>query len=120
MQRIATFAAAAAFGALALGAVPGFAQSLASSSAERDTNAAAAIEASAQARSQQVRRRARTQLWVYPRYPYRTFHTFYPLPYPIEFPGPNAVRHCVSSLVPEYRPSGTVIVPRMRCWWARS
>jgi hypothetical protein len=32
-------------------------------------------------------------------------------------PGPNSVRQCVSWLEPEYRPSGTVIVPRMRCWW---
>lgn len=115
MQRFATFAIAAAFGALVLGAAPGLASSL----ADRDTNAAAAVEVSAQARSQQVRRRARTQLRVYPRYPYRSFHTFYPLPYPIEYPGPNAVRHCVSNLVPEYRPSGTVLFPRMRCWWAR-
>jgi hypothetical protein len=32
-------------------------------------------------------------------------------------PGPNAVRQCVSWIAPEYRPSGTVIVPRMHCWW---
>jgi hypothetical protein len=32
-------------------------------------------------------------------------------------PGPNSVRQCVSWLEPEYRPSGTVIVPRMHCWW---
>jgi len=28
-------------------------------------------------------------------------------------------RECVSRLEPEWRPSGTVIVPRLRCWWAR-
>ena len=55
---------------------------------------------------------------VYPRYPRRPYTTLYPLPYGIDYPGPNAVRQCVSRLVPEYRPSGTVIVPRMRCWWA--
>jgi hypothetical protein len=32
-------------------------------------------------------------------------------------PGPNAVRQCVSWIAPEYRPTGTVIVPRMHCWW---
>jgi hypothetical protein len=29
----------------------------------------------------------------------------------------NAKRHCESWLAKEYRVSGTVIVPRMRCWW---
>jgi len=29
----------------------------------------------------------------------------------------NSVRQCRSQLVKEYRPSGTVIVPRMQCWW---
>ncbi len=33
------------------------------------------------------------------------------------FPGPNAKRYCRSWLAKEYRVSGTVIVPRMRCWW---
>ncbi|MFN3658360.1 MAG: hypothetical protein ACK4UO_14000 [Pseudolabrys sp.] len=32
-------------------------------------------------------------------------------------PGPNAKRHCRSWLAKEYRVSGTVIVPRMQCWW---
>jgi hypothetical protein len=27
-------------------------------------------------------------------------------------------RECVSWLAREFRPSGTVIVPRLRCWWA--
>lgn len=29
----------------------------------------------------------------------------------------NSVRQCRAQLVKEYRPSGTVIVPRMQCWW---
>jgi hypothetical protein len=33
------------------------------------------------------------------------------------YPGPNAVRQCRSWLVTEYRISGPVIVPQMRCWW---
>jgi hypothetical protein len=32
-------------------------------------------------------------------------------------PGPNSKRHCVSWLQKQYRVSGTVIVPQMRCWW---
>jgi hypothetical protein len=63
--------------------------------------------------------RARTRIRVTPLYPYRTFPTDYPPPYDIEWPGPGAVRQCGSWLAPEYRPSGTVIVPHMRCWWQR-
>jgi len=32
-------------------------------------------------------------------------------------PGPNAKRYCRSWLEKEYRVSGTVIVPKMQCWW---
>ena len=31
--------------------------------------------------------------------------------------GPNAVRVCNAHYVQEYRPSGTVITPRMNCYW---
>lgn len=31
--------------------------------------------------------------------------------------GPNAKRYCRSWLAKEYRVSGPVIVPQMRCWW---
>lgn len=34
-------------------------------------------------------------------------------------PGPNAVRVCDATYVPEHRPSGTVIVPHMSCYWRR-
>lgn len=37
--------------------------------------------------------------------------------YPRFYPGPNAVRECNATYVQEYRPSGTVIVPRMHCFW---
>lgn len=30
---------------------------------------------------------------------------------------PDARRHCEAWLEKEYRVSGTVIVPRQRCWW---
>jgi hypothetical protein len=60
---------------------------------------------------------ARAKIRVTPRYPYRRFHTVNPLPYDVEYPGPRGVRHCVNRYVAEARPSGTVLVPRMRCWW---
>lgn len=37
--------------------------------------------------------------------------------YPRYNPGPNAVRDCTAHYVQEYRPSGTVITPRMNCVW---
>ncbi len=66
----------------------------------------AATEASAQ------RRKPSTRLRVYPQYA--------PGPddvYPRYYPGRNAVRDCTATYVQEYRPSGTVIVPRMNCFW---
>ncbi len=39
--------------------------------------------------------------------------------YPRYDPGPNAVRVCNANYVQEFRPSGTVIVPRMSCYWRR-
>jgi hypothetical protein len=35
------------------------------------------------------------------------------------YPGRNAVRHCVDWYAEERRPSGAVVVPRMRCRWVR-
>ena len=37
--------------------------------------------------------------------------------YPRYNPGPNAVRDCTATYVQERRPSGTVIIPRMNCYW---
>ena len=37
--------------------------------------------------------------------------------YPSYYPGPNAVRECTATYVEEHRPSGTVITPRMHCFW---
>jgi hypothetical protein len=74
---------------------------------------AVATEFSAQSRPA----RARTRIRVTPAYPYRTFSTDYPVPYKYEYPGPGFVRQCASWLRQEYRPSGTVIVPKMQCWW---
>ena len=66
--------------------------------AGQNAKAASSIEASAQSR----RRRAPTQLYI-------TRERAY-LP-------PNAVRACDAWYEQEFRPSGTVIVPRMRCRW---
>jgi hypothetical protein len=63
--------------------------------------------------------RARTRLRVRPLYPNRHYHSLYPLPYDVEYPGPNARRECIDRLVTEHRTSGTVIVPRMSCRWVR-
>jgi hypothetical protein len=49
-------------------------------------------------------------LRVYPRYEADDV-------YPRYFPGRNAVRDCTATYVQEYRPSGTVITPRMNCFW---
>ena len=62
-------------------------------------------------------RRPRPRIRVTPAYPYSPYSTPYPKPYPYEYPGPGHVRQCSSWLAQEARPSGTVIVPRMRCWW---
>jgi hypothetical protein len=112
IKRIGPVALLAVCGALLLGAASGAAAPL-----KRGTSmeTAGGAELSAQSRP----RRARPQLRVVPRYPYRRYHSPYPLPYDFEYPGPNAVRHCVDWYAAEHRPSGTVIVPRMRCWWER-
>ena len=77
-----------------------------------------ATEFSSQSRPRVVR--PRTRIRVSPIYPYRTFSTDYPVPYEYEYPGPNGVRQCKSRLVQEMRPSGPVVVPRMRCWWEQT
>ena len=56
-----------------------------------------------------------TRLRVYPRY-YR-YEQWPADVYPRYNPGPNAVRECNATYVQEFRPSGTVIVPRMSCYW---
>jgi hypothetical protein len=63
----------------------------------------AASELSAQTRRPRVRIFREDERGVYPSYN----------------PGPNAVRDCSATYVREYRPSGTVIVPRMNCFWRR-
>jgi hypothetical protein len=53
---------------------------------------------------------AQTRIRIYPRYNPDDV-------YPRYFPGRNAVRDCTATYVEEFRPSGTVITPRMNCFW---
>src|SRR5262245_27917862 len=100
----------AAAGALSLLAATAAAS--AQTAAGRTSPRTVATDMSAQ--SQPVR--PRTRIRVTP-YPYRTYSTTFPVPYPIEYPGPGFVRECTSRLVAENRVAGPVIVPRVRCWW---
>jgi hypothetical protein len=108
MRRIVTLAAMAALGGLL------FTGSVAAAGIPRPAGAETATDFSAQSRP-----RARTRIRVQRYYPYRRWHSLYPLPYDVEYPGPNARRDCSVRYVQEYRPSGTVVVPRMSCWWVR-
>ena len=113
MQRILPIAALLTLGMMTLASSPGVA---APASQDALAQATGAAKASVQNRT----KRARPRVNVRPLYPRQNFHSFYPSPYPIAYPGPNARRECVARYVTEHRPSGTVIVPRMRCWWVRS
>jgi hypothetical protein len=57
-------------------------------------------------------RRSPRRVPIYPRYQPEPDEV-----YPRYYPGRNAVRDCTATYVQEYRPSGTVIVPRMSCFW---
>jgi hypothetical protein len=57
-------------------------------------------------------RRPTARLRIYPNYEPDDIYPHYD-------PGPNAVRVCSATYVQEFRPSGTVIVPRMSCHWRR-
>ena len=83
---------------------------------ERSVQAASPAATSAFAQATNPRR-APPRITVTPRQPAASP---YPSPYPYAYPGPGYARACTSWLEPEARPSGTVIVPRMRCWWVRS
>jgi hypothetical protein len=109
MHRIGALAAIAALGGLLFAVSPAAAET-----ARPPAGVETATDFSAQSRP-----RARTRIRVQKYYPYRRFHALYPLPYDVEYPGPNARRDCSVRYVQEYRPSGTVIVPRMSCWWVR-
>ena len=59
-----------------------------------------------------AQRRPRTRIRIYSNSPPDDV-------YPRYDPGPNAVRVCNANYAQEFRPSGTVIVPHMTCYWRR-
>lgn len=65
--------------------------------------------------SAQSRRRPR--ILVYPRRGPAAWTA--PRPGIYSYPGPGAIRQCADWYTVEYRPSGTVMTPQMRCWWVR-
>jgi hypothetical protein len=86
---------------------------LAPAVSQAQTPGAAAVGRSAPAGtdvSAQSRQRPLRRLRIYPRD--RADDV-----YPRYFPGRNAVRDCTATYVQEFRPSGTVITPRMNCFW---
>lgn len=104
MPKITTgLALAGAIFALAFGAVvPASAGYCDAVHAAHASLAACARSESASPFIQDFAARKRARVTIYPRRVY---------------PGPNAVRQCRSWLVAEYRVSGPVITPQMRCWW---
>ena len=74
------------------------------------TGSAAVSEFSSQTRQRpriRIQPNAQPPAWNYPR------------PGEYSWPGPGAVRQCVDWYATEYRPSGTVMTPQMRCRWVR-
>jgi hypothetical protein len=72
-----------------------------------------------QAQKQKAQKRAPTRIIVRPILRNRHDATEFPRTDNLGYPGPNAVRQCVSWLATEHRLSGTVVTPQMRCWWQR-
>jgi hypothetical protein len=104
MKRIVTVAFWAAFAGLLLRGTIALAQTASTELRVVQAPTAVITDMSAQRRRPLRRVPIYRQEWapdVYPRYN----------------PGPNAVRDCAAHYVQEYRPSGTVITPRMNCWW---
>jgi hypothetical protein len=109
MMRIGIAAILVAFaGAVLLPAARAEAQTAPKSMRTAQASQPIVTEATAQRRN----RRPTTRLRVYPNYELEPDGV-----YPRYYPGRNAVRDCTATYVAEYRPSGTVIVPRMSCYW---
>ncbi|MBM3527781.1 MAG: hypothetical protein FJX62_06795 [Alphaproteobacteria bacterium] len=123
MSRIALSAVLALAAALFAGAPQAWSQTQPGAAGARTAPAASTPEPLVQSRDERSAARAqarpRPQIRVRPRYPYRRWHSLYPLPYSHEFPGPRAKRECVAHYATEHRWSGPVVVPRMRCRWVR-
>nr|WP_315750609.1 MULTISPECIES: hypothetical protein [unclassified Bradyrhizobium] len=85
----------------------------ATAQAEQPAGARGAVQGEVSTDLSAQRRQRRIQ--IYPRYEGH----WQPDVVPRFNPGPNAVRVCDATYVPEHRPSGTVIVPHMSCVWRR-
>ena len=109
MTRMMTAAMSAAFAGLFLLPVPAV-QAQTAPSGMRAAQVSQPTEMSSQRRV----RRPVTRLRVYPYIQPEPYDV-----YPRYFPGRNAVRDCSATYVQEYRPSGTVIVPHVNCYWRR-
>lgn len=72
-----------------------------------------------QNQNQKQKARTPTRIVVRPAQYYRYDSTEFPRSDNLGFPGRSAVRQCASWLAAEHRPSGAVVMPHMRCWWAR-
>jgi hypothetical protein len=104
MKQIVTATIVTAFAGFLLQGEAAQAQTAPSGARTAQASQSAVTDASAQARRPLRRVPIYRPDWepdVYPRYN----------------PGPNAVRDCTATYVHEYRPSGTVITPRMNCYW---
>lgn len=106
MRRIGSgFALAALMGAaIAVIATPAAAEFFGCNdkTSVRSTRGAASHYASARTTHEFAAQSSRPRITIYPRH--KQLHA-------------NSVRQCRAQLVKEYRVSGTVIVPRMQCWW---
>lgn len=109
-MRIGITTAALAF-AVALAAMALPARGALAQSGPAASSSPAATELSSQRRAT---RRPPTRLRIHP-LPDASGYGVYPR----YNPGPNAVRDCTAFYVQEFRPSGTVIVPRLNCHWRR-
>ena len=105
MKRIVTVAVWAAFGSLLLSGTTVQAQTVSPEPRVAVTPLSSVTDMSAQ------RRRPLRRVPIYRQ------EEWAPDVYPRYNPGPNAVRSCTAHYVQEYRPSGTVITPRMNCYW---
>jgi hypothetical protein len=98
-----------------LGALIGFVAGSVLPAAAEAAPAGREVAKSAAAATTDISAQRRRPLRRVPIYPPRD--EWQPDVYPRYNPGPNAVRDCTATYVQEYRPSGTVITPRLNCYW---
>lgn len=99
LRRVLAVSSLALVCGLGLGTTPSGAQTPSPAAQAQPGRAAPPQDVSAQSRRRTVRRAPHRVRIYAPRL------------------GPNSVRVCDAHYEREYRPSGTVIVPRMQCYW---